>query len=276
LPDLAALMAAPDGIKTYPDQAKVDEGTGGGTVTGSRDQDIAFIAARPGHYVLPAVSLAWWDTTANVLRKAELPARTLDVLPAAGAAASAGVPAASPASSAHPPASAAPAAIPATAPGHDAKPAAVLPWQWASAVLALLWLGTAAGWWISRRRLRAATPVPAVATKKTSGDVTRAKPSPDRALRELQRACRDNDPQAARRHVLAWAAGFWPEAPPHGLNDVARRLADAKFAQPLQELDRACYSGIPWNGEALAVAFAEPPQRGAAARPKPEIPDLYS
>ncbi len=278
LPDLAALMAPPDGIKTYPDQAKVDEGTDGGTVTGNRDQDIAFIAARPGHYVLPAVSLAWWDTAAKVLRKVELPARPLDVLPAAGAPANAGVPAAPPVSPAPSPRQ---PAISSTAPGRGAKPAAALPWQWASAAFALLWLGTLAAWWISRRRLAKAglagtgAPVPA-ARKKAVREATPAKPAPDSALRELQRACRDNDPQAARQHVLAWAAGFWPDAPPRGLNDVARRLADAKFSQPLQELDRACYSGIPWNGEALAAAFAGPPQRGAAARPEPEIPDLYS
>ncbi|HEY8907383.1 MAG TPA: BatD family protein, partial [Rhodoferax sp.] len=84
LPDLSKLMAAPDGLKPYPDQAKTDDSVRSGTMLGSRDQDIALIASQPGHYELPALKVAWWDTVANVQREATLPARSLDVLPAAG------------------------------------------------------------------------------------------------------------------------------------------------------------------------------------------------
>ncbi|MDE2347503.1 MAG: protein BatD, partial [Gammaproteobacteria bacterium] len=105
LPDLSASLALPPGLKAYPDQAKLHNAAQGDLVTGSRDQSVALIADRPGHYVVPAVHLAWWDTKADQQRFADLPAQTLEVLaapvsataanppPAAGAAAAAPAPA---------------------------------------------------------------------------------------------------------------------------------------------------------------------------------------
>jgi hypothetical protein len=96
------------------------------------------------------------------------------------------------------------------------------------------------------------------------------------ALSALQRACRDNDASAVRRHLLKWAADFWPDAPPRGLNAVAARLADARFVEPLRELDRACYTGSMWKGDALAHAFAAAPKQASMEKTRTEIPDLYT
>jgi hypothetical protein len=276
LPEIGTLMSVPDGIKMYPDQAKVDEDTNGSTVTGSRDQDIAFIANRPGHYVLPAVRLAWWDTKDKVQREARLPARTLDVLPAAGGSAAAAMPA--PATGSQPPSTAsgnAPAVT--TAPAPKSIPVSI--WQWVSAVLALLWLGTMLAWWASYRRAakaRSATPPTAQPSPKTAKQAAPVKLAAGSALSALQRACRDNDAQAARRYVLEWAAGFWPDSPPRGLNAVAERLADSRFIEPLRALDRACYMGSAWQGDALAQAFAVAPKAAPSAKAGKVLPDLYS
>ncbi|HEV7813725.1 MAG TPA: BatD family protein [Janthinobacterium sp.] len=283
LPDLGAMMVMPEGIKSYPDQAKTSESLQGNMLLGSRDQDIALIAAKAGHYTLPALRLSWWDTAQQVQREAELPARSIDILPAA-AAAGAGAPAATaPAGN-----DAGPAAAPDGQAG-AAAPAAMLAnmgnmaaWQWISAAMALLWLATLLAWWLTRRIAR--TPGAAAQLKeraepvlvKDGGLASPAAVSGAAALAALQQACRDQDAQAARRHVLAWAAGFWPDSPPRGLNAVALRLADPRFSVPLRELDRACYAGAAWQGEALAQAFAAPPRQAAAQTARAVLPDLYS
>lgn len=79
LPDVAAMMRLPEGIRAYPDQAWLNTETQDSTVSGVRDQDIALIASRPGRYQLPALHLAWWDTRQNRPREAVLPAHTLEV-----------------------------------------------------------------------------------------------------------------------------------------------------------------------------------------------------
>lgn len=272
LPDLSRLMVVPDGIKPYPDQAKTDDSVRNGTMLGSRDQDIALIASQPGHYQLPALKVAWWDTVANVQREATLPARSLDVLPAAGGQAVSTPTAANP--------------VPAAVPTHDAPGnaihvdlpagsafAQVSPWPWVSAVLALLWLGTGFAWWRSRRKRMVIASTAATVTPEVMGRVA-GLPS-GKALSELQRACRDNDAQAARQAVLSWAVGFWPGSPPRGLQAVAQRLTEPRFTEPLQQLDRACYTVTPWLGASLAQAFAQPPRQAVTETVKPEIPNLY-
>ncbi|MDR3419287.1 MAG: BatD family protein, partial [Nevskia sp.] len=87
LPDLSTRLVLPDGLKAYPDQAKLGTDLQSGELVGSREQDIALIASRPGHYELPDVHLSWWDTRQDQQREAILPGRTLDILPAVGAAA---------------------------------------------------------------------------------------------------------------------------------------------------------------------------------------------
>ena len=295
LPDLSTMMDLPDGIKAYPDQPKTDDGNGSDSLTGSRDQDVALVASSPGKYTLPALKLTWWDTSSHTERVATLPARTLDILPAVGGQA------------APPPVPGAAGASVAPQGGQQAGPTAIetgspadrLPWKWISLFFAVLWLATLLAWWLQRRRAAtlpavvAVAPVPparsagagTVAAAATAGAVSldkgAAKPAAVKVnlgstLGALQAACRANDPQAARRHLLEWASRHWPESPPAGLNALALQLGDAKLVGPLQELDRACYTGAAWHGETLAQLFTAPPAPVTAKQAKPVIPDLYA
>lgn len=265
LPDLGKLMPVPDGIKAYPDQAKTEDSTSQDALLGSRDQDVALIASQPGHYELPALRLFWWDTTSNTQREATLPARTLDILQATGAPVAVAPPSAVDRSISVAPRQAQPGPVLQTTAAVNKSP-----WQWISAAVSLLWLGTLLAWWRSRRVAPLAARSPIAPTPSRPG-----RPSADKALTALQRACRDNDPQAAQRHLLDWAAAFWPESPPRGLHAIAQRLADARFTEPLQQLDRACYGGNAWQGEALMQAFAAPPRQMPSKKDKSVIPDLY-
>jgi len=265
LPDLSTELSLPDGLKAYPDQAKTDMALQAAGIVGSREQDIALIASRPGHYQLPALHLSWWDIKQDVQREVVLPERTLDILPAAGTPADA-----TPAPMAAPPAAlgdvvqAAPLAAVAASP---ARP----PWPWIglSVALGLLWLGTAVAWWRQRRRAAGvAAPLEAMPTAVGVPEIGAAR-------KAFQQACRDNDPQAARRNLLAWARGHWAQNPPAGINALAEYLDDPRQVALLRQLDRACYSGGAWEGEALAQALGTLPAAPKRSRQAPRLGDLY-
>lgn len=233
LPDLSLLMPLPDGLRAYPDQARLNTGVQGDGVVGSRDQDIALIASRSGRYQIPALHLYWWDTTRNQQREVELPARTLFVLPGSGGVAAAATPAGptagTPSGSAESFGSPAGKAAAAESPG----------WFWLSIALGVLWLGTLSAWWMSQRRRRRQPASPAA---DTAADARKA----------FRQACRANDPATARRTLLDWARATWPYDPPLGLQALSDRLDDAGQKALLKQLDRACYAGGTWEGAGLA------------------------
>ncbi|MEO6974817.1 MAG: BatD family protein [Gallionella sp.] len=267
LPDLGALMSVPDGIKTYPDQSSVKDAVQGDTVLGSRDQDIALIASRPGRFELPEVKLNWWDTVHDVQHMITLPARTLDILPAAGGSATATLP---------PPANAASLNLPGPAvqtgtPAQIQQSAKPVTWIWISAALALLWLGTLFGWWYTRRR---AQPVQAEMIAKETTPA--AAPGRAGAFKAFKHACLNNDPHAARKNLLAWAAAAWPDKPLAGLNELSRRVGGPSLTEALRQLDRACYMDDSWHGSHLAKLLSSPPERISLPESREQLPELYT
>jgi hypothetical protein len=264
LPDPAALVAVPDGVKAYPDQSKAGDAIQGDTVTGSRDQDVALIAASPGHIELPAVRLNWWDTAHDTLREITLPARTLEILSAAAGNAVATLPAA-----ASPAASGGPDFAVRLAAEQKSGIATAVAWLWVSVALALLWLLTLLAWWYTRKRAR--QPHPQESAAQDRPETIDA----GTAFNAFKQACRDNDPHAARRQLIAWAGSAWPAPPPAGLNQLSQRLGDPGLAEALRQLDRACYTGSPWLGAALLGMLPVPPAPASPAQSRHELPELY-
>jgi len=265
LPDLSTLMSVPDGIKAYPDQSKDDDAIQGDAVQGSRDQDITLIAVRPGHLELPAVRLKWWDTVHNSQREVMLPARSLDVLPAAAGTTSVTMPPGNSEPSIQPSPS-----VPANTIEQPARVASIQRWMWTSLGLGLLWLGTAVAWWRSRQRVQHTQPGEIAAGKKPDEKIHAAS-----AFKAFKRACGANDPRAARQHLLAWAGAVWHEDPPPGLNELSRRLDDDKLVQALRQLDRACYTGNTWQGGSLARSLPTPPVQASLSENRHGLPELY-
>jgi oxygen tolerance protein BatD len=242
LPDLAALISLPAGLKAYPDQAKFANAAQGDIVIGKRDQSVAMIADQAGTFELAPLRLTWWDTQTNQPREMTLPGRTLKILPAVGRAAVQAPDATAGAGIATGNLGAASAA---SAGGRSS--ALRDPWLWISLALALLWLGTVLAWIISRRPMRKAAPLTA-----------------PKARAQFLNACRRNDAQGARGALLAWAATAWPDSPPRSLAALSRRVGDDKIGALLLQLGRALYRGAPWDGAALASGINElPPRRGA-------------
>ncbi len=234
LPDLSTLITIPPGLKAYPDEPRLDNSTPGDTLIGRREQSIALIADRPGTFTLPALQLRWWNTTRDVAQEVVVPARTIVMLPS-------------------PAAPAGPARPDARAESAEAHVGHGDPWLWASIALALAWMATLGGWYGARRSRRS----PPRSPSRAPGPA----PSPDAAHSRAAflQACRKDDPRAARRHLLAWVDAERPASLPAGLHGMARQIGDPEIERLLRELDRACYAGGAWRGEALARALPELP-----------------
>jgi len=283
LPDLTSLLSLPPGLKSYPDQPKLDDSAQGSTLIGSRDQSIAFMASSPGHYRIPALTVTWWDTQTNQPRVATVAAQTLSIVPAPGTvpgAAAPPVPAAAPASAT------APASTARSAPAHGASQHPAVPsaqksasastsseWEWMSFGLATVWLATVGGWLWSRRsraaRAKASPP------GQPAPIAPRPPPELSKERAAFRAACEANDAHAARAHLLAWATALWGSTPT-GVNAVAARLGDATVADLLRDLDRACYAGGTWQGRPLAAALTQlPGQPGKGEGARDGLAPLY-
>ena len=257
LPDLAHRLRPPAGLSRYPDQARLQDATADTGILGSRAQTIAFIADRPGHYRLPALTVHWWNTRTDHLERVTLPAQTLEVTPAAT-----GGPAPTVTASTPP----APAAAPKPAAARSMR---VSPWPWLTGALALLWIATLAAWLWSRRPSRTRRAPPPPPQRDTRPDAATERTA-------FYAACARNDAPAARRHLLGWMSGAW-NVPATSLHPLLAAGLDEHVQTLLRDLERACYGGGSWGGLALAQALRDLPARrdDSRAGERDTLPPLY-
>jgi hypothetical protein len=251
LPDLGTLLNLPAGIKAYPDQPKLNNETHGDTLIGSRDQSIALIADQAGDFVIPPLTIHWWDTDSRQAREVSLPGKTLTIAPngarsaaentAAGKLAGSDV-AANPAAT-----SSATATAPATVSSNRN-------WMWVSIVFGVLWIATLLGWYLTSRRTLPARHARTSAIPDESGA------SVSLARTSFQQACRRNDARAARTNLIRWLNAARPGAPSTGLRPLFVKGTDPNLTQLLVDLDRACFAGGAWEGAALLEALEQLPK----------------
>jgi len=237
LPDLEP--AAVDGVKQYAERPNIraDER---GTV---KSQDTTVIPTRAGTLLLPAVEIAWWDTEADAARKAVIPARRIEVLPAPGeeraaATVAPSVPGGTP---------------PGDAPDASPAPASAIPWPMQVAALAALLAATALVAFALGRGRRDATQPTAASLRR-------------RAQRALRRACRSGDPTRAAAALRSLLPDLGATTP-----DLEREVA---------RLHSVRYSGgdgsrTAWTGRSLWKAYRAAGRRRRVRRAAPVLPPLY-
>ena len=276
LPDLE--IEAPTGIKVYPDKAESQARVDGDTLVAQKVQQFALVPERSGTLRLPEIRVAWWDVETQQPREARLAAREVTVLPGAAGAPAAGT-------SAAPWMGSQPSAPPQAPPraGTGLEPAAtgadrddavgMTYWPWVVAILALAWLVTTVLWLRARRaRPGAGAPVPSPKGTATA--------QPASALAHVEKACRGNDPAAARQALLEWAAARWPDDPPRRLDNLIPRLSH-EAGPPLRELDRSLYAQATeaWDGvgawQVLSAALARDDRTETARQEDGALPPLY-
>jgi len=75
-------MADIPGINIYPEKPELKSETTEQGVIGQRTETLAFIPTQEGSYTIPKLSIKWWDTKNKRFQTAELPEKTLTILPA--------------------------------------------------------------------------------------------------------------------------------------------------------------------------------------------------
>ncbi|MGR8922125.1 MAG: BatD family protein [Gammaproteobacteria bacterium] len=78
LPELG--LAAPDGIKVYPDQPQASDQDTDAGFTAVKQQKFALIASSAGAAAFEAIELPWWNTLTDTLETARIPARAIEFL----------------------------------------------------------------------------------------------------------------------------------------------------------------------------------------------------
>ncbi len=237
------------GVKQYAEAPRTTE-TVRGTV---RIDETTLIPTQAGAVTLPAIEIAWWDTKADALRKATLPARNIEVLAAAGGG------------DTKMGAGAAPAPIAAAAEPTPSPLATALPSQPGTRTMAALAALAALavfllGYFVARRS-------PRRRTQTASSDA----PSPTSrraAERALRRACRRNDVAGAEEAVrmLRRALGA----------DVAR-MNEPALASEIARLQAVRYSTQheAWSGRALYKAWRRARKVRRPVNTAVALPPLY-
>jgi hypothetical protein len=236
-----------DGATVYPDKPVGRNHVGGQWTVGEREQSFAIVPERPGPLTIPATRVTWWNVLTDRQEVAQVPAHSLQVLPAIGGSAAASP--SSPAATAVP-SLAAPAATPVST-----TPAA-MPWRGIALGSLALWLLSMLTWWLWHRRQRAAptaTPPPTV---------TATPDSARQARQDFMQAAGGTDAAQQLRCLLAWARAERPQIQHPG--ELSAALDDAAQRAAIDDLQRRRYAGATEGGDGRALA--ETFKRGFAWR----------
>lgn len=79
------MMNAPMGLKVYPDQAELHSNLTKERLISQKRQNFALVASHAGDYILPKMTIPWWNTVTNKYQQAILPEQTITVKPNANA-----------------------------------------------------------------------------------------------------------------------------------------------------------------------------------------------
>ncbi|GGY35512.1 hypothetical protein GCM10011297_05830 [Bacterioplanes sanyensis] len=221
----ALAMPEVDGLRYYPDQNQHQDSVGDKGITGTLTQSLAIVPTQAGQLTLPEIRVPWWNMRSQQLEYATVPARTIDVAPAANSAQNS-TPSSAPSNAQ---ASGQNNQIPAPAQPIAATSATPAWWPWltlASGVMNLLLIAVIA--WLWRRQ-------PA-ATKPT------AQATPEISTEPLKQACRSGDPARIRTAVIAWAKQQPTLQGCHNLQQLAQRIDQPELSRALAELDHTLYS----------------------------------
>ena len=244
-----------DGATVYPDKPVTGTDNDGRWLKGHREQAFAVVPTRAGTLTLPATTLKWWNVQTGTVAVARIPAHSVTVLPAAGAA-----------SAVVPPAATTVGAPAASSPGLATATDTASGWRWLALASIGLWLFSVLGWLLWRwRRHRVAATAATVAAPDTTRQLRLA----------FLAAARGSDTAAQVRALLAWARAERPSL--RNLGDLSAALADDTQRHAIAHLQQRHYAGAASGDDDLAAVF----KRGFVWRPSgpasagQELPPLY-
>ncbi len=221
-----------DGVNVYPDRPELSRELEPGGIRGVRKDQYAIIGVEAGLMTLPPLRLPWWDVEEGEWKVAELPERSISILPTREA------PVVDPAPTVTAPEEELQAPAPISA-GSDF-------WRLAAQVIGALWLLTLGAWWLSSRpRREPREPAPPPLHKQQA-----------RHLKAARKAALAGDDAGVRQAMLEWGRLQWPDDAPRSIGTLASRVS-VPLADELLRLSRAAYGpgGEGWDGDALAKSL---------------------
>ncbi len=241
------------GVNVYPDRPELSRQIEPGGIRGTRKDQYAIIGVDGGVMTLPPLRLPWWDVEAGEWKVAELPERSISILPSREA------PLVDPSPTVTEP-------VEQTEPSSTDTIGSDL-WRLVAQVLAALWLLTLAAWWLSSRPKREPRePAPPPLHKQQA-----------RHLKAARKAALSGDGAGVRQALLEWGRLQWPDDAPRSIGALARRVS-APLSDELGRLSHAAYgpSGEGWDGDALAkslrsFAVLDDASSDAASDPLPPL-----
>lgn len=249
LPELNTAKAE-DWVKMYPDQPVLKEQKNPEGLIAFRQEKIALIPSKAGTYTLPAIEIPWFNTQKGTMEISTIPGKTITATAVAG-----------------PEPAVQSSAMDSAKPGNNPAPFIIHTekanlWLWVSLGLAVGWLTTLV-YFLWRRPDKN----PMMVNRKE--DI-----KADTSIKNLKKACADNDAMAAKNALIAWGRQYLSAT---NLSDIAS-CCDARLRDEILALNRTLYSreALPWQGKKLFQAFSEHKARKQlAAREEPCLEPLY-
>ncbi len=239
------MLNLPANVKHYNDKPEISNSATPKGFTGLRKIKTALIATKPGELTLPEISLQWWDLKASQARLTQLPARKIQVEEGLAAVAT---PEADKQI-----ASATKREIDERFAGdienqqkQIVRSSTILPmWAWGLIGLNSIWIFIFFKYIFKRAFNK--IPVKNVDTRTFSSRNVKSL---------LKKACKDNDPKEAEKHLLAWAKIQFPEVAVSSLAQIKIHF-ESPLQEAIKELNAALYGqNKSWEGKSLWLAIA--------------------
>ncbi|WP_455212570.1 BatD family protein [Kaarinaea lacus] len=243
-------------MKQYLDQPLKEDKKQSDGVVGMRQEKIALIPTKTGHYVIPGIEIPWWNTDKDRLEYLRLPRREITVTAGAQTAQ------ADPGSIVMPESTVESNSVEnketqSTTPDLpvnnevEQQSASVSGfWMWVSLIALCGWIITALAWWLTRKP----------STPQVRGNL-KALPSIKMDERHfakaLATACEQHNAQEAKNALINWGKCMWPNQSPSSLNELSRITGGPLGAQLLM-LNTHLYSNknSQWDSTNLLQAFS--------------------
>ena len=226
-------------LKFYPDQASREDLANQNGVTGIRSQGTAIVATEGGSFTLPSVQIPWWNTLTDSLEYANLPERTLSILPG-------------------------PTPITEQSPEPNINESNPIEntqtinspqtndtyiWIIATSIFAIAWLFSTLMWYRSKLTLKQfATGIPSppmLRKEQSSSNHNQNKLNANSAFTAFQQACKKNNLTDVRQTLLAWARLHFNDNGIITLAKLVSYIDNKELHKPLNELEQSLYSAAP-------------------------------
>jgi hypothetical protein len=235
-------VEAVSGLTFYPGKAKLHNALGAKGVVASRTETVVVIPKKTGDFILPAISVSWWNTGTEKSGVVVIPAKSIHVLPALHGAST------SPSSSMQIKSN----------DGVSKQNNSVLSgksfwykngWFWGMCFVLFMWIVTCILWGFCSR-------------KKKQKECAQKNQKERRVLtlsaikKKLKKACKENCPLDAKFALLQYAECRWPDKSFNSLINMAEFLGAGELSDAIYLLDARCYKKEErWEMDVMWEAF---------------------